>query len=115
MTRYHVSSQSLDKYVRLRILNYSLYVPNPHEMSHEEGHENEHLKDADPHLVNAVLEEIVRQFGAEGTRVSNGQIMLFAKGGHQGKCSGLPIVGMPNARDVEKALEAVGYQRQKKH
>jgi hypothetical protein len=84
-------------------------------MRHEEGHENEHLKEADPHLVNAVLEEIVNQYGVGGARVYNGQIVLFVKDGHQGKSTGSPIVGMPNSRSIEKALEEVGYQRQKRH
>jgi len=107
MTRYHVSKEPMAKYVRIRVPPFSLYVPNPH----EEGH----LKEADPHLIHAVLEEIVNQYGVGGARVYNGQIMLFAKDGHQGKCSGSPIVGMPNSRSIEKALEEVGYQRQKRH
>jgi hypothetical protein len=105
MTRYHVSSEPMEKYVWLRVPPFSLYVPNPHE--------KEHLKDADPHLVIAVLEEIVRQYRVEGVRVSDGQICLFSK--DRGRHSSAPIVGMPNARSIEKALEEVGYQKPKRH
>ena len=97
--------------VRLQIKgysNYSVFVHNPRPAGHPVL--------VDPHLVNAVLEEIVKQSGTEGARVSNGQIMLFGKDGHQGKCSGAPLVGIPNARDVEKALVVAGYQLSgKKH
>jgi hypothetical protein len=100
----------MGRYVRLPIQNFILYVPNPHEPSEAGG---EHIKDTDPHLIHAVLEEIVKQYNVEGARVLDGQICFFSK--DRGRHSGVPIVGMPNERDVRKALEKVGYQQSKKH
>ncbi len=112
MTRYHVSHVPMEKYVKLQIQNFMIYVPNPHEPNEAGG---EHIKETDPHLIHAVLEEIVKQYNVEGARVHDGNIVLYVKDGHQGKSTGSPIIGLPNERDVRKALEKVGYQQSKKN
>ena len=105
MTRYRVYSESGEGRVKLQIKNYAIFVDNPREGAH--------LREVTEHHVNAVLEEIVMQSKIEGLRVSEGQILVFSKYSHHGRCSGTPMVGMPCRKEVEKAFIAAGYQKKK--